>query len=624
MLCVFSVEAAVRLPRLISDGMVLQRDTEIKLWGWADKGEKINILFSDKSFDTKADKSGNWHLLLPAQKAGGPYDLKINEITIKDVLIGDVWVCSGQSNMELPIRRVLDLYGDEIKQANNPLIRQFKVPLRYDFTNAQVDLEGGSWKPVTPENALDFSAVAYFFAQQLYEKYNVPIGLINSAVGGSPIEAWISEDALKHFPTYLAEAQKCAEPGYMEKIRSEENRKQGEWQSTLNSKDAGFGQWYKNDINASDWKSINLPGYWADQLGENVNGVFWFRKEVEIPSSMLNKSATIRLGCIVDSDSTFINGKFVGNITYMYPPRTYNIPVGVLKEGKNTVTVRVVNSSGRGGFVEDKPFRIETDNERVDLGGEWKYKMGTQMPQGPSQTFFQYKPMGLYNGMISPLINYAVKGAIWYQGESNTGRVAEYGDLFSSMINDWRSKWKTLDLPFIYAQLPNFMQVQDQPSDGGWARLREVQMQSLKIPNTGMAVISDIGEWNDIHPLNKKDVGRRLALSAMNVAYNDNSVVGSAPIYDKMEVRGKEIVLSFTKINRGFKTGEVLKGFAIAGEDKVFVWAKARIEGDKVIVWSDKIENPIAVRYAWADNPQGANLKSKNDLPCSPFRTDSW
>lgn len=623
-LSVLSVDAAVKLPRLISDGMVLQRDTEIKVWGWADKGEQIKVEFDKKIYPTKTDKSGRWEVVLPAQNAGGPYDLKVNDLTIRDILIGDVWVCSGQSNMELPINRVLDLYKEEVLKSNNSKIRQFKVPLRYDFTEEKADFEQGIWEAVTPQSILNFSAVAYFFAQELYSKYNVPIGLINSAVGGSPVEAWISEDALKHFPKHLADAKKCAEPGYIQQVRNEENKKQGEWFSLLNSKDAGFGKWYKNGVDVSNWDVINLPGYWADDLGKNVNGVFWFRKDFEVPASMVGKSATIRLGCVVDSDSTFINGQFVGSVSYMYPPRTYNIPEGLLHEGKNSVTVRVVNSSGRGGFVEDKPFLIHTDKDRINLGGEWKYKMGAEMAQGSSQTFFQYKPMGLYNGMISPLRNYAIKGVIWYQGESNTGRVNEYGSLFSSLVSDWRSSWNIQNLPVIYAQLPNFMQVQDKPSDGGWARLREVQLQSLEIPNTGMAVIIDLGEWNDIHPLKKKDVGHRLALSAMNVAYNDNSVVGSAPIYKSMEIRGDEIILSFSNINEGFAWGEWLNGFSIAGEDRQFVWAKAHLEGDRVVVKNSQIKNPIAVRYAWADNPQGANLKSKGGLPCSPFRTDNW
>jgi len=619
-----SANAVIKLPRLVSDGMVLQRDAEIKIWGWASAGEKVNITFRNSTYTTTASAKGEWEIKLPVQSAGGPYEMTVNNISIKDILVGDVWICSGQSNMELPIRRVLDLYADEVHNINNPYIRQFRVPLKYNFSQPENDFESGSWKAVTPENVLDFSAVAYFFAKDLYEKYQVPVGLINSAVGGSPVEAWISEDNLKHFPSYLEMAKQCAVPGYIDNIRTAENKKSYEWYSELNNKDKGISEWNKPDADTSGWGTVYLPGYWADQGVTNSKGSFWFRKDFEISESMVGKPAVLRLGCIVDSDSAFINGHFVGNITYQYPPRIYNIPEGVLKKGKNNVTVRVVNSGGKGGFVEDKPYRIVLGGDYIDLTGEWKYKVGAEMPPAPSQTFFQYKPMGLYNGMIAPSIKHGVKGVIWYQGESNTGNVEDYKKLFPALIQDWRTNFSSPQLPFIYVQLANFMETSEQPSDGGWARLREVQRQVLNIPNTAMAVITDVGEWNDIHPLNKKDVGHRLALAAMKTAYGDHNIVSSGPMFKSMSVRGNKIVLDFAVDGKGIAMGEELRGFAIAGEDRQFIWAKARIEGNKVVVWNDNIANPVAVRYAWADNPAGANLKNKEGIPASPFRTDNW
>ncbi len=621
---ILTIRAEVRLPRLISDGMILQRNTEIKIWGWASAGEKIGVKFNGQTYFTTASDEGKWEVLLPSHSAGGPYEMVINEISIKDILIGDVWVCSGQSNMELPMRRVLDLYSDEVQNADNSFIRLFDVPIKYDFVKPQEDVTNGSWELVNPQNLLSFSAVAYFFAKDLYERYNIPIGIIKSAAGGSPVQAWISEDNLKHFPDYLNEAKQCAEEGYIDNIRNTENKTMYKWYSELNSKDAGISNWNNTNIDTSDWGTFYLPGYWEDQGGTKSKGSFWFRKDFDLPENMEGKSAILRLGCIVDSDSAFVNGHFVGNITYQYPPRIYNIPEGILKKGKNNVTIRVVNSGGKGGFVEDKPYRVVIGNQYIDLAGEWKYKIGGEMPPLASQTFFQYKPVGLYNGMIAPLTNYMVKGFVWYQGEANTSSPKEYDRLLSTLINDWRSKWDKAELPFIYAQLPNFMEVKSHPSESNWAMLRESQLKVLKNPHTAMAVTVDLGEWNDIHPLNKKDVGHRLALSAMKVAYRDKAIIGSAPIYRDMVVRGNKIVLSFSDMSNGFAMGEQLCGFAIAGEDRKFIWAQARFEGDKIIVSNDNIQNPVAVRYAWADNPQGANLKNKEGLPVSPFRTDDW
>lgn len=624
LLCTVSGRASVKLPVLISDGMVLQRDTELKLWGWASENESIEISFLNKSYKTTADSNGKWEVSLPPQQAGGPYQIQINDISIHDILIGDVWLCSGQSNMEIPIRRVLDLYQQEVSQINNPYIRHLKVPLNYNFEKTNDDLNGGSWKSATPENILDISAVAYFFAKELYDKYKVPIGLLNSSAGGSPIEAWLSKDALKQFPSDLQTAEQFAQVGYIDSIRAQEKKIANQWYSTLNQKDKGISDWFKSDLNTFDWGTINLPGYWVDKGIGNINGSFWFRKDFELPASMVGKPALLRLGCIVDSDSAYINGKFVGTTSYQYPPRIYTIPLGILHEGKNSVAVRVINSIGKGGFVEDKPYQVIVGDESIDLTGEWKYKLGAEMKPLAPQTFFQYKPMGLYNGMIAPVIDYPIKGVIWYQGEANTSKPTEYSALLSALITDWRMKWNRADLPFILAQLPNFMMAKEQPSESNWAMLREAQSKVLEIPNTGMTVNIDLGEWNDIHPLNKKEVGHRLALCAMKIAYDDKKIISSAPRYNSMVVDGNKITLSFTEIGNGFASTEKLKGFAIAGEDKQFVWADAKIEGDKVIVWSDKVKSPLAVRYAWADNPEGANLRNKEGLPSSPFRTDNW
>jgi sialate O-acetylesterase len=617
--------AQIRLPRLISNGMVLQRDREVKLWGWASANEAISLTFKGKTYQTKANAEGKWVLQLPPQKAGGGYELVFkgqNEVKVSDVLFGDVWVCSGQSNMELPMERVRDKYAEEIAKVNYPQIRQFIVPDKFDFNQAQEDVSAGQWQSAIPQYIFSFSAVAYFFAKDIYEKYKVPIGLINTALGGSPAEAWLSEEALKKFPAYYEEAQKFKNKELITQIESNDQKVSNAWYSTLNQNDEGLkNAWKKPDLNDADWQEMPIPSYWADYGLGNTNGVVWFRKEIHVPASMVGKPAKLLFGRIVDADSIFINGAFVGSVTYQYPPRRYEFAPTILKEGKNSIVVRVVNNSGKGGFVLDKPYELIVDNQMLDLKGKWKFKLGAKMDALPSQTFVRWKPMGLYNAMIYPLLNYAIKGVIWYQGEGNTKNPAEYTDLMTSLISDWRKQWKQGDFPFLFVQLVNFMESKPEPSESAWAALRQAQVNTLAVPNTGMAVGIDIGEWNDIHPLNKEDVGKRLALQARKWAYNDKKVVYSSPLFQSMQIKEGKIILNFSHIGKGLVAlgGKELKHFAIAGADKKFVWAKAEIKGKQVIVWSEAVPNPVIVRYAWADNPEGANLYNKEGLPASPF-----
>ncbi len=623
--------AQLTLPQLVSDGMVLQRNEEVKIWGWSGSGEKIKVTFLDSVYTTTADYSGEWAVYLSPMDAGGPYEMHIasdTQKTIEDIMVGEVWVASGQSNMVLPMERVAPLYKEEIFSADYPHIRHFEVPQRYNFDHPEEDLPSGEWIPTTPESVHQRSAAAHFYAKHLHEKYEVPIGIINSSLGGSPIESWMSEEALKSFPEYYEEALRFRDDELIEQIETADQQRISEWYTTSTEKDAGYKgtqPWYANSTDVSDWNTMEIPGYWADTETGPIDGVVWFRKEIEIPESMAGKPARLEMGRIVDADSTFVNGVFVGNTTYQYPPRWYDIPENVLREGKNNITLRVVNERGRGGFFYDKPYEITTETDTVDLKGEWKYKVGAEMEPLESQTFIRWKPLGLYNGMIAPLTDYRIKGTIWYQGESNVDRPEEYQELFSAMIEDWRQNWKQGDFPFLYVQLANYKKPSEQPSDSDWARLREAQLNTLEVPCTGMAVAIDIGEWNDIHPLNKKDVGDRLALAARGIAY-DEELVYSGPIYQSMEIEGDSIRLSFDHTGSGLKAlgDNALHHFAIAGNDQEFKWAQAKIDGDEVVVWNDEIENPLHVRYAWADNPEKANLYNNEGLPASPFRTDDW
>ncbi len=619
----FVLKAEVKLPRLISSGMVLQRNVPLKIWGWAAPSEKVKVEFMGKTYQTKADKQGNWKLELPAFPTGGPFNMKVNEIVLSNILIGDVWLCSGQSNMELWIRRVMDLYANEIKQVNNTNIRLFRSSERKNFTSPQKDYKDGSWLPATPENIMDFSAAAYFFADDLYKKYHVPIGLISTAIGGSPAESWLSETyAKKYLDNWLA-AQARIDSIRMKNSSQKGKETHSNWFEELNRNDPGVSHWSKDNVNVSDWPSISLPGYWTEKGVEEQNGSLWFNREFEIPDSLVNKEAILRLGRIIDSDSAWINGIFVGTVSYQYPPSIYKIPVGVLKPGKNKLMVRVISQTGKGGFVEEKPYEIRIGSQTIDLTGDWKYHTGAVMKPAFGMGSLQFRPGGLFNGLISPVIGFQLKGVIWYQGESNTGRAAEYRQLFEDLITDWRIQFDAPDLPFLYVQLPNLGKPDKQPVESGWAEVRDAQRCALELPNTGMAVTYDIGEWNDIHPLNKKEVGRRLALEAERVAYHDSTIVSSGPLYESMKISDSSIILTFKSVGSGLYTNSLLDGFQIAGDNGHFVWANAVVlSRNKVRVWSDSVANPTTVRYAWDDNPAGANLKNKEGLPASTFTTN--
>ncbi|MDT0676348.1 sialate O-acetylesterase [Autumnicola musiva] len=624
------VQAQVSLPQLINDGMVLQRNAEIRIWGWSSKGESVSVSFLEKTYQVKADRNGKWFVDISDLPAGGPYRMTIkgkNQINLKDLYVGDVWLASGQSNMELPMSRVEPMYSKEIESASNAAIRFFEVPKTYNFEEAKEDLKGGEWMPVTPQNIGQFSAVAYFFAKNLNERYKVPIGIINSSLGGSPAEAWISEESLKKFPDYHDEAMRYKSAEFRDSIEQSDSERINSWYRKSSKDDIGIAKnWQDENINTSGWQEMEIPGYWADEELGAKNGVVWFRRKFDISSENLsNEAPELLMGRIVDADSVFVNGIFAGNTTYQYPPRRYKIPEGVLKKGKNTISIRVINERGRGGFVPDKPYKIVFEDEEIDLEGKWKYKLGAEMPPLRGQTFIRWKPLGLYNSMINPLTDYTIKGVIWYQGESNTDTSDEYRQLFSTLIRDWRKKWDQETFPFLFVQLANFMEAKEEPADSNWARLRDAQLKTLSLPQTGMAVAIDIGEWNDIHPLNKKAVGDRLAQTARKVAYKEE-VVSGGPVYNSFTRKGNSIIINFDNVGKGLmiKNGKKLKHFAIAGKDHQFFRANAEIKGDKVIISSPKVKNPVAVRYGWADNPEGVNFYNKNGFPASPFRTDDW
>lgn len=621
----------IKLPTLISDGMILQRETDLKLWGWAPAGEELQVNLVDKEYTTTVAPDGSWELELSQLKAGGPYEmtLRCSELTrvIKNIYIGDIWVLGGQSNMEIPVSRTLDLFEEEVKDARCAGIRKFSVPQKYNFHGPVEELEGGEWEEVTPDTVNSFSAVGYFFAKKLYDKYQIPIGLIHTAIGGTPAEAWISEATLKKFDKKYQELlDQCKDDEYVNGTKLMEEHRNIKWYEELDRKDAGYSKkeepWYQEELDVTDWSDMEIPNSFMGTELETLKGSVWFRKEIFIPESMAGKPAKLLLGTIIDGDETYLNGVKIGSIPYLYPPRRYQIPKGLLKAGKNVLAVRVILTQNIGGFVTDMPYFIRTDMEELSIAGTWKYKIGVATEGMKPTTFFQYKPSGVFNNMIYPLRNHKVKGFLWYQGESNTWEPYGYKELFQAVIEDWRANWGQGDLPFNFVQLSNFCLWRLEPEVSGWARLREEQRRALQIPNTGMAVTIDVGQYNDLHPWDKKSVGERLALWAMKQVF-DEEIVCSGPIYDHMEAEGNRIRLHFTYVGGGLRVkGDDLKTFMISGKDGKFLPAKAQIEGATVLVWSDEIDEPVAVRYAWSDNPEEANLFNKEGLPASPFTTE--
>lgn len=622
--------ADVSLPKLISSGVVLQRDNENQLWGWAENGEKVTIKLDGNVVGSDITKNGKWSIKLVAQPAGGPHKITIignNTLNVDNVLFGDVWLASGQSNMQTDMARVKVRYPEEVKNANNNLIRHFVIPRTYNYNAPQDDVDSGQWQAVNRNTIESFSAVGYFFAKHLQQIKDVPIGIINSSFGGSPAEAWMSEEALKRdYPHYLDRVRQYRQTGYLDELIASDKKRNDIWYQLLDQQDQGLQDipWYEDRVDYSAWPKIAVPAFWQDQGVSVENGSVWFKKEISVSKEQAKASAMLSLGRIVDADKVYINGVEIGQTTYQYPPRRYSINEGVLKPGKNVITVRIISNNDKGGFVKDKPYFIQLADKKISLDGQWSYHVGAAMPATPAPRFSQYsQPLGFYNAMLAPLLNTTLKGVIWYQGESNTDSPTEYRELFPAMIREWRKQFKQGDFPFIFVQLANFMARQSQPSDSFWAETREAQRLALSEPNTAMAVSIDVGEWNDIHPLNKKTVADRLALAARKLAYNENDIVYSGPLFKQMKIEDNKAILHFELFGSHLEksNNEALTGFAIAGRDAKFVWANAKIVGNTVQVWSEKIAEPMYVRYGWADNPT-VNLVNTEGLPASPFQAE--
>ncbi len=636
-----AARAEVRLPSIIGDNMVLQQGVKVRIWGKATAGEKITVTFEKKSVNTVADAQGRWQVWLGPLKAGGPSELTIkgdNVLTVKNVLVGEVWICSGQSNMEWALVNTVN--GNEaMAQANYPEIRLFTV--EHNTSTSQLDDVKGRWVVTKPEDAAGFSAVGYFFGREIHQQLKIPVGLINTSWGGTPAEAWTALEALRSSVELKPILDRYESSlNALPQTKAAYERALIEWEEKnlyVDGENKGEALGYANPaISTTDWSKMDLPKQF-ESAGLQLDGVVWFRKVVDVPASWAGKDLVLNLTAIDDYDVTYFNGTKIGSTGRETPnsyivPRKYAVPGSLVRAGRNVIAVRVFDRAGEGGFGRGGEMSLRLNaNDHIALRGDWDYKVELALePKNPDWgtrpepvgAANQNSPGVLYNAMLAPLMPFAIRGAIWYQGESNAGRAYQYRTLFPTMIRNWRSAWG-YDFPFYFVQLPNWRARQEAPSESDWAELREAQAMTLREANTGMAIAIDVGEGEDLHPRNKLDVGRRLASLALANVYG-KAIVPSGPLFDRFVIEGNKVRISF-KYGQGLKTrdGGPVKGFAIAGADRKFVWADARIEGDKVVVSSPAILKPAAVRYAWGDNPL-VNLYNKAGLPASPFRTDDW
>jgi sialate O-acetylesterase len=641
---------SVTLAAIFSDNMVLQHGQKVPVWGWAKPGETVKVKFAGQQESAVTSKNGKWKVVLkPLEISLKPEELTVTvsksktSICLKNILVGDVWVCSGQSNMQYMLRNCNNP-KQEIESANYPGIRLFMVPSVAKL-NPDRDIKG-SWENCNPNTIPTFSAVAYFFGREIHRKTGIPQGLINCSWGGTCAEAWTSRKYLESEPVF-----KKALKAYDLWLKTPENevfnqmkQEQEEWQKKYDIKDGeNLGEaksWHMPELDISTWGKMTLPGPWRQQ-GADFNGVLWFRKEVNIPAEWAGKTLKLSLGPIDKSEITYFNGEEVGSLTMEQTPdawctpRVYPVPGKLVKAGRNVVAVRAFSNIYAAGF-SGAPEQLKifpedqaiSNSDPISLSGTWKYEVEANFgivpgpPPPPLGDNNPNSPHILFDNMISPLLGYGIKGAIWYQGESNAPRSDEYAKLFQLMIKCWRKAWKQGNFPFYFVQLANYNQTNGAPDS--WAELREAQLKTLELPNTAMAVTTDIGESDDIHPHNKQDVGYRLALPALANNYGFKKLVYSGPVYRSMNVKQNQVKIKFDHSAGGLIVhGKKLEGFTIAGKDRKFVPAEAVIDGDTVIVSSASISKPAAVRYAWADNPCGT-LYNASDLPASPFRTDKW
>jgi sialate O-acetylesterase len=626
----------VKVNSLFVDNAVLQRDRPIPVFGTGLPGKSVEVKFAGSVQKTVVDASGRWLVKFPARKAGEPLEIAVNGETVaRNVVMGEVWIASGQSNMEWPLAATNQL--TMAQPLANADIRCLTVT-KTSVQQPAGDFTGTGWVQGSAGTIGSFSAVGYWFAQRLQRELGVPVGIINTSWGGTPAESWTSQSVLKNLPVYadrykeyeryLGTDFQTAQAEYQKKL-AEYNK------ARLDSGNEGERNgWQAANFADSSWKSVKLPGTVEGIVGRNIDGAFWFRTSVNLSASDAGSAAELTLGAIDDFDVTYINGQQVGKTNEEVPnhwqhPRKYAVPAGVLKSGENVIAVRVYDWSGGGGLTGPaESLALTVGGRKLTLAKDWKFTVEKEINPipAPAQPFGPgnpWAPASLYNGMIAPLVPYGVRGAIWYQGESNADRAFQYRSLFRSMIEDWRNRFGQGDFPFLFVQLANYQSRSLTPTESGWAELREAQAMALSLKNTGMATAIDIGDSKDIHPQNKRDVGYRLAGVALAQTYR-KKLEYYGPVFSKMEAKTGSITLRFTHA-AGLRTvdGKAPKSFSIAGADRKFYWAEATIQDNAIVLRSSSVPNPVAARYAWDMDPE-VNLVNASGLPAFPFRTDTW
>jgi len=657
--------AELSVPHIFGNHMVIQRDKPVLVWGRAEAGATVEATLAGATTKAVAGADGAWRVALPALPAGGPHRMEVKDgtttLAFDDVLVGDVWICSGQSNMQWPVSHARNS-KEEIAAAGLPRIRHFAVP--NVASPYPLDDCNGSWSVCSPKTVVSYTAVGFFFGRALHRELDVPIGLINTSWGGTVAEAWTSGGALnKHLPEFgpaidelIAENAKAAKAGLSPAERLAAYRAAQQRLYALEADLAAAAARAAPDLDDSGWQTMTLPRNWEIGGLPDLDGIVWFRRTVDIPSSWEGFDLNLLPGPIDEVDVTWFNGVQVGargnrrrdDTRFWNVARDYVVPARLVREGRSVIAIRVIDTHGQGGLwggpaesmvlkplakAGEMPFALEEgDDDPIALAGEWRYDVELELPAKPVTLNNPNQPTVLFNSMIHPLIPFGIRGATWYQGESNDTRAEQYRTLLPTLIADWREHWARQSgrdpadpaeaFPFLVVQLANFKKPVAAPVQSGWAELREAQAMAVeRLPNVGLAVTIDIGEAGDIHPRNKQDVGERLALAARAIAYGQD-IPFSGPVFESMEVVGGEAVLSFKHTDGGLVVkGDELTGFAVRGADGEFVHADARIRDGKVIVSAEGVPAPAAVRYGWANNPPAA-LYNGAGLPAVPFRTD--
>ena len=631
--------AAIQLPQLFQSGMVLQRNQPIPVWGKADAGEQVTVKFNKKEYQTTANAEGRWRIDLPKMKTGGPYVLEVRgeglEVKeIADVLIGDVWLLSGQSNIDVTIERVYPQYVSEIDQFDNNKVRLFRVQNETSTHGVKDDIRPTNinWKPLTKQNAWLFSAVGSFLGKRMFEKSKVPQGIIVNSWGGTPIEAWISMDSLMtDYPMLVKRVAFFQNDNYV-RAQMQANGEAGRRWNELLDKTDGIQAYPLPSYRDADWKTIDQNDWsWRG------TGTVWLRQHITIDKEHAGKPARLLLGTLYDQDVTYLNGKQIGQTGYQYPPRRYDVPEGLLQEGDNVIAIRFINKNGAVHFIPEKPYMLCFGDDRfsqnpmpkdvIPLSPSWKFHLGTEMPPCPGgDVSLQNLPTTLYNAVLHPLAPYAISGVVWYQGESNTGNPAPYADYLKKLMGCWRDLWQNPQMPFVIVQLANYdgrqqtgfprpITPQTEPMNSGWAQLREAQRTVAKAdPYAELAVLNDLGETVDIHPLRKKEAAERIGLCFDRLIYNNK--VKLSPEVISANVSGSNVQLT---LDQPVQEGE-LYTFEVAGNDRAFHNVDAVSKGNVITLSNfNTALTPRYVRYAWKDNPLQANVRSLTGLPMSSF-----